>query len=140
MALPVYSMSCYRLSNTLYQHIEQRMARCWWGAKGETQKMHWAKWQKLTERRDSGGLEFRDLRATNDALLAKQVWRVLHEPNLLVSKVLECRYFPDKQFFQTKPKGRDSWIWKSWLSIQDLICHGGRWKVGDGRQIRIWED
>ena len=36
-----------------------------------------------------GGLGFRDLEILNLALLAKQIWRVITNPNLLVSKVHE---------------------------------------------------
>lgn len=120
--------------------IERRMANCWWGEKGNKKQIHWAKWGKLTAGKLQGGLEFRDLRATNEALLAKQVWRLLKEPELLMSQVLKGKYFTHTQFFQAKQRGKDSWLWKSWLSTKDLISKGIRWTVGDGRKIRIWED
>lgn len=80
------------------------------------------------------------MKATNEALLAKQVWRLIKEPDLLVSRVFKGRYFPDQPFFQAKQKGKDSWLWKGWLRTKDLIRKGRTWKVGDGRNIRIWDD
>lgn len=110
MALPNYSMSCYKLSNSLCKQIEQRMANHWWGDQGDKRKMHWARWDKLSRNRSTGGLGFRDLRAVNEALLAKQVWRLITEPSLLMSRVLKGRYFHDHDFFQAKQKSKDSWL------------------------------
>lgn len=124
MALPVYSMSCYKLSNSLCNQIERKMAGCWWGDSEGKKKMHWSKWDDLTENKEDGGLAFRDLRSMNEALLAKQVWRMLQEPNLLMSHVLKGKYFPYQEFLQTKQKDKDSWLWKSWLGSQELITKG----------------
>lgn len=104
MALPNYIMSCYRLPNTLCKKIEKRMAFHWWGGKGDKRKIHSAKWDRLTGSKMSGGLGFRDLNAVKDALLAKQIWRLLQEPHLLMSKVLKERYFPNCDFLQTQIK------------------------------------
>ena len=55
--------------------------------------MHWIGWEKLSKVKQSGGLGFRDLESFNQAFLAKQLWRILTRPNLLVSKILKARYF-----------------------------------------------
>lgn len=43
--------------------------------------------------KDKGGLGFRDLSMFNKALLAKQVWRMIDNPNSPVAKVFKARYF-----------------------------------------------
>lgn len=82
------------------------------------------RWDRLTECKEVGGLAFRDLRSFNEALLAKQMWRLITEPHLLMSRVQKRRYFPKKDFFQVKQKGQDSWLWKSWLGAQGIIEQG----------------
>lgn len=116
------------------------MAVYWWGGTGDKRKIHWAKWDKLTGSKMSGGLDFRDLNAVNEALLAKQVWRLLQEPNLLMFKVLKERYFPNRDFLQTQVKRSDSWLSKSWLGAKQLVDAGMNWRVGDGKRINIWDD
>jgi hypothetical protein len=50
-----------------------------------------------------GGIGFRDLESFNLALLAKQVWRLLFEPNSLWARVLRAKYCPDGKLLNAKP-------------------------------------
>lgn len=83
---------------------------------------------------------FNDLQAFNDALLAKQLWRILTKPNCLMSKVLKQKYLPKCDIFQAKVPVQASWLWRSWASARYLLREGCRWRVGDGKSISVWED
>lgn len=76
------------------------------GGQEEKRKIHWASWERITKSKSTSGLNFRDLRAANEALLAKQGWRLLHEPELLMSKVLKERYFPNHVLSHVQLKGK----------------------------------
>ena len=58
--------------------------------------MHWVRWSKLSEVKGKSGMGFRDLEASNLAMLAKQIWRIVINPNLLVSKVLKARHMKEE--------------------------------------------
>ncbi|XP_071939813.1 uncharacterized protein [Coffea arabica] len=87
-----------------------------------------------------GGLGFRDLQQFNTAMLAKQLWRILTRPNLLVSRIVRGKYFRGSFFWEMNINAGDSWVWKSFLSARELLEEGVRLRVGDGKQIDIWED
>lgn len=72
-ALPVYTMSCFRLPKGLVQEILKQIANFWWSSGEKDRNMHWLAWRKLTEPKEQGGLGFKDLEAFNAALLCKQI-------------------------------------------------------------------
>ena len=82
---------------------------------------------------------FRDLRQFNDALLGKQVWRLFHEKDTLLYRVFRAKYFPTGDIFRAVHNTRCSYAWKSTMLARDVISNGALWRVGDGKDIRIWE-
>lgn len=90
--------------------------------------------------KSKGGMGFRDMESFNVALLAKQVWRLLSEPDSLCARVLRARYYPDGNLLNAKSKSGSSYTWQSILAGLDCFKRGYIWRVGDGSQIKIWED
>nr|XP_027098869.1 uncharacterized protein LOC113718150 [Coffea arabica] len=140
MAMHVYTMSCFKLPNKLSKEVTSILANYWWReAEGEN-KMHWCSWSKLTKKKKWGGLEFKALQKFNKALLAKQVWRLISSPNLLVSKVLRAKYFYRESIFKCKIPKNASWIWQSIMGVRDFVEKGTRKRMGNGKATKIWED
>lgn len=86
-----------------------------------------------------GGMEFRDLKSFNVALLAKQRWRILKYPLSLAAVLLKEKYFRNENFLDAKLGTHPSLVWRSIWSARDLLREGLRWKVGDRNEINIWE-
>ena len=83
---------------------------------------------------------FKKIKQFNMALLAKQGWRLQTKPNSLVYHVLKARYFPHSNFIHATIGNNPSYTWWSILATQSIVREGLRWRVGNGRDIRIWED
>lgn len=58
MALPIYAMSCFRLTKHLCQKIMGAMASFWWDENDEKKKIHWISWKKLCISKENGGIGF----------------------------------------------------------------------------------
>lgn len=102
--------------------------------------IHWKSWKFLCLPKALGGLNFRELIGFNQALIAKQVWRIVNQPFSLVSKVLESIYFPDASILEVPMGINASYLWKSLLWGRDLLKLRSRYKVGNGASIIVSKD
>ena len=91
----------------------------------------------MTDVKAEGGLGFKDLQDFNLALLGKQLWRILMQPNLLMSRVMKAKYFAGKSIWDAQKRESDLWCWKSLLSARGVLDEGLRRRVGDGKSIKI---
>lgn len=97
--------------------------------------MHWIAWDRLSKPKKDGGLGFRDLHYFSVALLARQAWRILLNPESLCGQVLKAKYFPQEDFLHVTAKKGISYTWRSILKGRDLVRHGRIWRVGDVRRL-----
>lgn len=56
---------------------------------------------------------FKEIEKFNDALLAKQVWHIIYNPDSLCSRVFKARFFPDCSILEAKDSTIGSYAWKS---------------------------
>ncbi|KAL0430488.1 UNVERIFIED_CONTAM: putative mitochondrial protein [Sesamum radiatum] len=138
-AIPSYAMSCFRLPKTLIQEFQAMAANFFWHD-GDRRHIHWLAWNQMCYSKLEGGLGFRNLKAFNLALLAKQLWRLLSRPDSLVCIVLKVKYFPQSHLFDAKLGSRPSYTWQSIFASMDLFRSGCRWRIGSGRSVNIWTD
>lgn len=103
-------------------------------------KIHWVSWNKLSMKKVEGGMGFRSFQAFNEALLAKQGWRILSQSNSLLSQCSKAKYFPHADFLQASEGDSPSFTWRSIWHASWIIKKVGYWRLGNGSEIRIWED
>ena len=81
---------------------------------------------------------FKDLKAFNLALLAKQGWRLTQNPSSLAHRVLKARYFPENNFMDAQLGKKLSYTWRSLMAAREVLDRGLRWSIGNGQNVRIW--
>jgi hypothetical protein len=73
-------------------------------------KIAWLKWSKMGLAKQKGGLGYRDLEQFNMALLAKQGWRIMLNPDSLVAEVLKSKYFSNESFITSRLGSNPSYV------------------------------
>jgi hypothetical protein len=111
-AIPTYTMSVFKLPLTLCRDINTLFSKFWWGHIENMDRLAWMSWKGLGRSKNSGGLGYRDLESFNFALLAKQGWRLLQNPDSFAARVLKEKYFPENSF------------WRPLLAAGPLISDG----------------
>jgi len=70
-------------------------------------------WERMSFAKSSGGLGFRDLVLFNQALLAKQGWRLIQNPSFLVANIFKYKYYPSSSFLDSSLGSRVSFVWRN---------------------------
>ena len=110
-AVPTYTMSVFKLPDTLCDEMIAMVQNFWWGQSNERNKMAWLSWDKMYLPKEEGVLSFRDLKAFNLALLAKQGWQLQTCQSTLLYKVYKARYFPHGNFLTVELGNNPSFAW-----------------------------
>jgi hypothetical protein len=139
-AIPLYAMSCFDLTKGLCDELSMMIGRYWWSQQDKVHKIHWLSWEKLTRSKKKGGLGFRDLHLFNQAMLARQAWRLLTRLDTLCGQVLKDKYFPNKNILQCITQDGISYSWRSILWGTELLKEGIIWRIGNGSLVNIWSD
>ena len=94
-ALPTFLMSLFTFPRSTCDDLGRMIRSYWWGAYRGKRKTHWKSWDSMLRPKTAGGMGFKDFRLFNQAMLARQAWRILVNPECLCTRVLKARYFPN---------------------------------------------
>ena len=139
-ALPTYIMGVFKIPFSVCDDLTKLVRNFYWGATDGKRKTHWRAWEKLQKPKKQGGLGFHDFRVFNQALLARQAWRLLNNPESLCARVLKAKYYPNGSLEDTVFTGNSSSTWQGIAYGLELLKKGLIWRVGNGQSIRIWRD
>ncbi|KAL9858810.1 hypothetical protein AtNW77_Chr1g0040581 [Arabidopsis thaliana] len=95
---------------------------------------------RLSLPKSHGGIGFKNLQCFNQALLAKQAWRLLEDPESVFCKVFKSRYFSNTKFLNATKGTRPSYAWRRILFGRDLLKEGLQTVVGNGENKNVWID
>lgn len=122
---PIYHMNSFLLPDDLIHKMEQSQRDFW-----ETVCTHKMK----------GGLEFRNLKFTNVALLTKTTWSLIHSEDELWFRILKYKYFKNCHPLHHSEIKDSSWVWKSICHGLSIIKHHAIWEVRNGENIHAFID
>ncbi|KAL0293944.1 UNVERIFIED_CONTAM: hypothetical protein Sradi_6912000 [Sesamum radiatum] len=110
----------------------------WQGQSGrENAKVAWA---QICKPKAEGGLGISSLITTNQALILKQLWRILQNDGTSIWVDWIQQYRLRHSTFWTFNRTTGSWSWKKMLKLRPLLQRGVIYKVGDGSSFSLWQD
>lgn len=134
-----YAMSCFLLPKGICDKLNSSVSNFWWEGDPEKRGIHWNSWEKMTQAKEVGGMGFKSYRAMNEALLAKQCWRLLKSPHSFWGRILKGLYFSNCSFMDAGRGSRACGVWMSLLHGRDTLNIGLRWQIENG-DVKFWED
>lgn len=139
-AVPTYAMSVFKIPMGLCNEIQQSIAGFWWSKRKEKRGIFWTKWESMCQAKTRGGMGFRDISSFNQALVAKQGWRLIQNPESLAARIMKARYFREGNFLNASTGSNPSYIWRSLLWGRQVILKGYRWRIGNGMSVLIYRE
>jgi hypothetical protein len=139
-SISTYAMGVFKFPFGLIDDLEQIIRNFWWGDEENRRRMHWLSWDRLVHPKSQGGVGFRDLRIFNQALLARQAWRLLKFPNSLCASLLKAKYYPSGDLLDTAFIQHQSQSWQGVVHGLELLKKGIIWRIGNGTKVRIFRD
>lgn len=68
-----------------------------------------------------GGMGFKNINAFNYAMLSKQYWSLMMNPDNLFSRLYKSRYFPNYDFLDSAIRHNPSYVWRNIWSSKFVV-------------------
>jgi len=134
-------MSLFPIPSKVLKRLDSLRRNFIWQGNKEKKAIHLVKWECLITSKKDGRLGIRDLKAHNQSLLMKWLWRYNLETNALWRRFIHDKYGQDDQWcsnFVNCPFGVG--VWRAIRSFWPLLAGNISFKVGNGRKILFWHD
>jgi len=145
-SIPLFYLSIFRAPTTVCNRISSIQRRFLWAWGKENKAIAWVSWENVCKPCEEGGLEVKETRNLNSALLAKWKWRILSDAGGKWKEILISIYGSETDRIQVGLKYQ-SWWWRDLAKVcgegdqeEGWFCKATGWKIGDGSIIKLWED
>jgi len=139
-SIPVYLLSFIKFPKLAVKLLNTHMANCLWNDSVDNHKYHLANWEMVSMCKEFGGLGIPNLRDLNICLLGSWLKRYNSDKEKLWKELIDFKYNTQKpNIFQSRSSGASNFF-KGFMWAAQAAKMGYRWKVGNGRKLRLWED
>lgn len=139
--IPYYVMQSAKLPLGLCDDINKTIRQFIWGGTSSERRCSLAKWAKVTQPKERGGLGIRSARDMNMAFMVKLGWRLLREKESLWARVIINKYMGGNSDIENiKKKNGASNAWKGIVAGADILKRGWRRFPRNGRNTLFWTE
>jgi len=84
-------------------------------------------------------MHFKSLKAFNMAMVDKHAWKLVSNPNSIITHILKAKYFPRVDYYGAVIGHNPNYVWRSIWSVKDVIQRGFQWSIDMGERIPLWD-
>ncbi|XP_074271735.1 uncharacterized protein LOC141595669 [Silene latifolia] len=139
-SLHTYVMSIFKIPAQFCVELRSLISRFWWGHEEGKRGISWVSWKRLCQPKSIGGMGFRDFHMFNLALIGKQVWRLVTEPDSLWARIMSAKYYPGGDVMSACLGSNPSYTWRGIVEARNALGNGWRRRIGNGLTTRVWLD
>lgn len=139
-SIPVYMLSFFKFPKWALKLINTQLTNCLWSDEDGNRKIHLANWPSVCMKKEFGGLGIPNLQDLNLCLLGSWVKRYINGEGSLWRKIIDAKYDTKSPNILCCQDPHPSLFWKGVMWATQAVKMGYRWKVGDGKSIKFWED
>ncbi|KAJ4765720.1 RNA-directed DNA polymerase (reverse transcriptase)-related family protein [Rhynchospora pubera] len=143
--LIVFNTAGGPLPATVASKIEMMIRSFFW-ENGGKQKMHLISWDRITLRKEEGGLGLRKVQTINGAMMLKILWKVAsreHEDSPWV-KLLRAKYLTMRTLWLSGEPRRCTKLWRALMQYRQVLQPHVQWQIGTGDKCMVfgepWHD
>uniref|UniRef100_A0A8I7BK24 Reverse transcriptase zinc-binding domain-containing protein n=1 Tax=Hordeum vulgare subsp. vulgare TaxID=112509 RepID=A0A8I7BK24_HORVV len=136
---PAYLMVVIKFPKWAIEAINSQMAHSFWGNMGDQHKYHLTNWGLITRKKFFGGLGIPNLNEFNMALLASSGKRFFDNKKRL-ERCYSFKYNTEYPNVLWSKSDNASSFWKSVTWALNASKTFYRWKIGNGRNVKLWHD
>jgi len=112
--IPSYAMSNFVLPDLVCDILDREFKNFWWGfPNGKLHNLSLKSWGSICMPHSQGGLDIRDMKLTNLALIAKLGWKILNNFDSTWVKYVQDKYIMYGDFLSSPSPSLASWLWSS---------------------------
>ncbi|XP_026451501.1 uncharacterized protein LOC113351782 [Papaver somniferum] len=89
--IPLYQMWAFLIPKHLCRQMDAHFCKFWWGESldPKDRMLHILGWDTLCSPKSEGGLGFRKYELNNLAMLARNAWKIIENPDCMLAKILK---------------------------------------------------
>ncbi|GLJ44142.1 hypothetical protein SUGI_0920540 [Cryptomeria japonica] len=142
-AIPIYSMSCFRLPQAIGKNLDNMLRKFVWEGAKDTSRVPLINWEMMCFHKESGGATLRKMDLQNVTLGAKISWKMYREPQKLWCKIFQKKYLDldhiDRILIVVNAE-RGSATWRILWDCKSVITDHISWHIDRGTKEIFWVD
>lgn len=135
----MFMLSFFEVPRGVLERLDYFRSRFFWQGENHKKKYRLARWNILCQPKDQGGLGIKNLDLQNKCLLSKWLFKLVNEDGIWQS-MLRNKYLKRHTLSKVSFRPGDSHFWSGIMKVKDLFFNLGSFVLGNGEQIRFWED